>query len=96
MSRSGRVALGDARECSGGPPGSLRVVGSPYRLSGSDRDALGDVGSGREALPEVWEWSGGPPDVQEWSGSPPECSGVVERPSLMFGNGREALQNVQE
>ena len=37
-------------------------------------------GSGWKALPYV----------QEWSRGPPECLGVVGRPSLMFGSGREA------
>ena len=38
-------------------------------------------GYGREALP----------DVREWSGDPPGFTGVVEKPSQMFGRGREAL-----
>ena len=42
--------------------------------------------SGREPLP----------DVQEWSGSPPGCPRVVEKPSHMFGSGREALTDVWE
>ena len=56
MSGSGREALPDVLEWSGGLPGSLRVVGMPSRMSGS----------GREALPEVRQLSGGPPVVREW------------------------------
>ena len=31
------------------------------------------------------------PDVREWSGGPPGCPSVIERPTRMFGSGREAL-----
>ena len=41
----------EGREGSGGHPGGLVGVGSPYWRT--DR--------GREAIPEVWEGSGGPP-----------------------------------
>ena len=58
MCVSGREALPDVREWSGGPfgcpggsPECPEVVGRPSRISGS----------GREALPDVWEWLEGPP-----------------------------------
>ena len=51
MSGSDPVALGDVRECSGGPPGCPGVIGRPSRMSGCDR----------EALPDVRVWSGGLP-----------------------------------
>ena len=51
MSGSGREALPDVREWSGGPPGCLGVVGRTSRMSGSSR----------EVLPDVREWLGGPP-----------------------------------
>ena len=50
-SGSGRKALPEVREWSGGRRGGLGVVGRPFRRSGS----------GREALPEVRERLGGPP-----------------------------------
>ena len=51
MSGSGRVALRDVQEWSGGPPGSRAVVVRPYQMSVSCR----------EFLPEVQKWTGGPP-----------------------------------
>ena len=35
-------------------------------------------------------WSGDPPIGREWSGAPPGRQGVVRRPSLIAGSGREA------
>ena len=49
--------------------------------------------SGLETLPAVREWSGGPPGCP---GAPTECPAVVERPSQMSRNGREALLDVQK
>ena len=43
MSRSGREDLLDVRERSGCPPGCAGVVGRPFWMSGSGRDALPDV-----------------------------------------------------
>ena len=106
MSESGREALLDVWEWSGGPPGCSKVVGRPSRKSGS----------GREALLDVRKLSGGVTDVQEWSGGPPECLGVDGRPcrvsgcggrtpqmsgsvreaNLMSGSGRETLSEVRE
>ena len=61
MSGSGREALSDVWEWSGGPrgfagvverpPGCPGVIGTPFRMSRS----------GREALPNVQEWSVGYP-----------------------------------
>ena len=45
--RSGREALLDVREWSGGPPGFTKVVGRASRMSGWSR----------EAHPDVREWS---------------------------------------
>ena len=42
--------------------------------------------SGREALG----------DIREWSAGPPGCSGVVGRPSRMYGSDRKALQDIRE
>ena len=50
-SGSGRKALPDNREGSGGTPGCPGVVGRPSWMSES----------GREALPDIREWSGVPP-----------------------------------
>ena len=50
----------------------------------------------REACPDVQEWSGGSPGCQGVVLIPSRMSGVVGRPSRMFGSGREALQNVRE
>ena len=43
MSGSGREALLDVLEWSGGPHGCPLVVGSPSRMSGNGRDDLPDV-----------------------------------------------------
>ena len=51
MSGSGREALPDVQEWSGGFPESPKVIGRISRMSGS----------GREALPDVQELLGGPP-----------------------------------
>ena len=51
MSKSGREALPNVREWSGGPPECPGMIGRPSLMSGS----------GRESLPNVLEWSGGPP-----------------------------------
>ena len=77
MSGSGRKALTNVREWSGGPPnfwewlgtppGSLGVVGNPSRMSGSGGSHSRMSGSGRAALP----------DVREWLRGPPECPGEV-------------------
>ena len=99
-SMSGREALPEVREWSGGLPGGPGVVGWLFR--GSD--------SGGEALPEVREWSGGfprgpgvvgsgretHPEVRESSRSPPGGPGVVGRYSRMSESGQEALPVVQE
>ena len=42
MNGSGREALRDVREWSGGPLGCLGVVEKPSRMSGSGQDALSD------------------------------------------------------
>ena len=42
MSGSGREALQDVLEWSGGHPGCPGVVGRNYQMSGSDREALLD------------------------------------------------------
>ena len=52
MSVSGREALPEVREWSGGLPGCPGVVGRPSRMSGSGRESLT---GGREALPDVRE-----------------------------------------
>ena len=59
--------------------------------------------SGREALPNVREWSDGPPACPGVVGKPSrmswrhsQMSGVVGRPSPMFGCGREVLLDVRE
>ena len=49
--------------------------------------------NGRETLLNVQEFL---LDVREWSGDPPKCPGVVERPSQMFGSGRETLSDDRE
>ena len=43
-------------------------------------------GSGREVLPDARAWSGGPPGFPT----------VAERPSRIFGSGRDDLPVVQE
>ena len=93
MSGSGREALSEVREWSGGPLGGpgvvgrlsrmLGVVGRPYRMSESGREALSDV---QEALP----------DFQGWLKCPPGCLRVFDRPSRTSGSCREALPDVRE
>ena len=73
MSGSGRQAVTDVREWSGGPPRCAGVVGIPSWMSGS----------GREAILDVREWSETLPNFQEWSEDNPECPGVVGRPFRM-------------
>ena len=51
MTGSGREAILDVREWSGGPPGGPEEVGRPSRM----------FGCGWEAFPVVQEWLGGPP-----------------------------------
>ena len=53
-------------------------------------------GSGWEALTNVRKWSGAFLDVREWSLGSPGCPGVVGRPSVMPGSGRDALPVVGE
>ena len=86
MSGSGREALPDVREWSGGTPGCPGIIDRPSRMSGSGRSPSRTSGSSRETLGDVWEWSGGP------FGFP----GLVGRPSRMSGSGREAVPDVQE
>ena len=102
MSGSGREAILDVREWSGGPPGCLGVVERTSRMSGSCQETLSDCGrpsqmgmvgspssmseSGREAFPEFRVWSGGPP----------VCTGVVGMFSWMCRSGREALLDDRE
>ena len=58
MSGSGRVALPNVREWSGGLPGCPGVVGRPSRMSESGLVRPSQMfGSGRKALPDVREWS---------------------------------------
>ena len=57
MSESGREALKDVQEWSGGSPKCLGVVGRPSQICGSGREALPEV---REALPDIRKWSGEP------------------------------------
>ena len=71
MSESGREALLDVRKWSGDPAGCLRVVWSPFWISGS----------GQKALLDVWEWSGDPPGCSKVVGGPYGYPGVVGRPS---------------
>ena len=67
MYGSGREALPDAWEWSGGPPECPGVVGKPSRMSGKPSQSPGVVGrpsrmseSCWEALTDVRELSGGP------------------------------------
>ena len=53
MSGSGRKALPDIREWSGGPPGFPRVVGKTSREIGRPFQMFG---SGQETFPYVREW----------------------------------------
>ena len=43
MSESGREALSNVQEWSGGLPESLAMVGRPYQMCGSGRETLPDV-----------------------------------------------------
>ena len=52
--------------------------------------------SGQETLSNVREGWESLSDIQEWSVGPPGCLGMVGRPSLMSGSGREALPDVRE
>ena len=100
MSGSGREALPDVQERSGGPPGCPGVVVSPARM----------FRSGREALLDVREWWGVPPKCLGVARGPPRCPGVVLIPAQMDGrtswmpkrtsrmseSGREALPDVRK
>ena len=61
MSESGREALADVEEWSGGPPRCLGVIGRLSRVVGIP--------------PDVREWSGGPPGCSGAVGSPSRMSG---------------------
>ena len=63
----------------------FRKFGSPYRISGSDR----------EALPDVQKWSEDPRGCQGVVWRPSRML-VVGMPSRMSGGGREALADVWE
>ena len=73
-----------------------RMFGSPYRIFGSDREALQDVRKWSEdpcGCPGVvWR----PFRMLEWLGCPPGSPGVLGRPSQMSGSGREILPDVPE
>ena len=86
MSGRGREALCYVLEWSVDPPLYPGVVGRPFGMFGSCREALQMFGCDQEALP----------DVRDWWGCPPESPGVVERPSQMSGSDREALPDVRE
>ena len=86
MSGSGRVALSDILEWSGGPPGCPEEDGRPSRMSGS----------GRESLLDVQEWSGGPPICPGVVGRPYRMSGSGRETLLDVRGGREALPDGQE
>ena len=93
MSGSGREALPDVQEWSGGPNGCSGVVGRPSRLVGMP---FRMSGSGREALLNVQEWSKALSDVQLWSGVPTGIRGVVGRPTGKSGCEREVLPDDRE
>ena len=80
MPGSGREALWDGRQWSGGPLGCPGVVERPSRMSGSGREALPD---GRESLPDGREAL---LDIRDW----------FRRPFRMSGSGRVALLDVRE
>ena len=65
MSGSGRGALPDVREWSGGNPGSPEGVGRPSVISWIDL----------KALPVVREWSAGSPECPGVVGKPTLMSG---------------------
>ena len=54
MSSSGRLALPDVREGSGGPSGCPAVVGRPSRLSVSGERPFRMTESGQDSLLDVW------------------------------------------
>ena len=77
MSSSCPQVLPYVREWEGGHPKFPGVVGMPFRISGSGREALPDdrewsvfpsrmSGSGRETLTDVPERSVDLPDVRQW------------------------------
>ena len=82
MSGSGREALPDVWEWSGGLPGCPGVFGWPSRMCSSSKVALPDVGSS--------------PGCPELVGNPPRCPGLVQRSSSMSKSGQEALLDVRE
>ena len=93
MSGSGREAIPDVREWSGGPPGCPGVVGRPSRMSGS----------GQEALPNVRAWSRGHPECLGVVLIPSRMSRITSRMSgsgqespLMSRSGREVFPEVWE
>ena len=62
-----------------------RLVGMPFRMSGSGREALLNVRESLKALS----------DVQLWSGVPTGFRGVVGRPTGKSGCERETLPDVR-
>ena len=97
MSVSGREALPNVREWSGGAPGCpgmVERISQMFRWSGRSPECPGVVGVTREFAGVVgkssrmsrsgWEAL---PDVRKWSRVSPGCLGVVGRPSRMSGSG---------
>ena len=76
MFGSGRKAIPNVREWSGGPPGCLRVIGSPSQMSES----------GWEALLDVREWSKVYPECPGVVGMPSRMSLSGGRPFWMSGS----------
>ena len=102
MSGSCREAFLVVWEWSRGHTGCPRVVGRPFGMSGSGREAFQMSGSNREALPDVQVWLGGPPGYQGVVGNPswmcggsPGSQGVVGRPYRMSGKSWETLLYVR-
>ena len=88
MSWSGREALPNVWELSGGPHGCPGVVKRPSWMSWSGRETLLVVREWWEALPYVRELSGDPPECPCGMGGYSGCPAVVGMPSRMSGRPR--------
>ena len=89
MSESGRKAIPNVREWSGGPQGNPGVVGGLPECLG----VVGGPPGCPEDLPDVREWSENPHGNL---GGPLGLPGVVGSLSRMSGSGRKILPDIRE
>ena len=96
MSGRDREALTKVRDWSRSPPESPGVVGGPFPMSGSGREAHSMSGSVLQAFPEIGSCREAIPVVREWSGGHPGYPGGIGRPTRKSVSGRGALHRVRK